>query len=70
MTNITLDLMVSFYLLQCFEPSVFQCLFYIVLHYSHERRQREFYVYGSVHHNIFYEITNRCSYMQTILFHC
>jgi len=23
-----------------------------------------FYVYGSVHHNIFYEITNRCSYMQ------
>jgi len=30
----------------------------------------EFYVYGSVHHNIFYEITNRCSYMQSILFHC
>ena len=29
-----------------------------------------FYVYGSVHHNIFYEITNRCSYMQAILFHC
>ena len=28
-----------------------------------------FYVYGSVHHNIFYEITNRCSYMQSILFH-
>jgi hypothetical protein len=28
------------------------------------------YVYGSVHHNIFYEITNRCSYMQSILFHC
>ena len=26
-----------------------------------------FYVYGSVHHNIFYEITNRCSYMQSIL---
>ena len=23
-----------------------------------------FYVYGSVHHNIFYEITNRCSYMR------
>jgi len=22
-----------------------------------------FYVYGSVHHNIFYEITNRCSYV-------
>jgi len=22
-----------------------------------------FYVYGSVHHNIFYEIINRCSYM-------
>jgi hypothetical protein len=22
-----------------------------------------FYVYGSVHHNIFYEITNRCSYI-------
>jgi len=29
-----------------------------------------FYVYGSVHHNIFFEITNRCSYMQSILFHC
>ena len=30
-----------------------------------------FHVYGSVHHNIFYEITNRCSsYMQSILFHC
>jgi hypothetical protein len=29
-----------------------------------------FYLYGSVHHNIFYEITNRCSYMQSILFHC
>jgi len=29
-----------------------------------------FYVYGSVHHNIFYEITNRCNYMQSILFHC
>ena len=29
-----------------------------------------FYVYGSMHHNIFYEITNRCSYMQSILFHC
>ena len=29
-----------------------------------------FYVYGSVHHNIFYETTNRCSYMQSILFHC
>jgi hypothetical protein len=26
-----------------------------------------FYAYGSVHHNIFYEITNRCSYMQSIL---
>ena len=25
-----------------------------------------FYVYGSVHHNILYEITNRCSYMQSI----
>ena len=31
---------------------------------------RTFYVYGSVHHNIFYEITNRCSYMQSVLFHC
>ena len=31
---------------------------------------RVFYVYGSVHRNIFYEITNRCSYMQSILFHC
>jgi len=30
----------------------------------------KFYVYGSVHRNIFYEITNRCSYMQSILFHC
>ena len=29
-----------------------------------------FYVYGSAHHNIFYEITNRYSYMQSILFHC
>ena len=29
-----------------------------------------FYVYGSVHHNILYEITNRCSYMYSILFHC
>jgi hypothetical protein len=28
------------------------------------------YAYGSVHHNIFYEITNRCSYMQSTLFHC
>ena len=27
-----------------------------------------FHVYGSVHHN--YEITNICSYMQSILFHC
>ena len=32
--------------------------------------ESKFYVYGSVHHNIFYEITNRCSYMQSILFHC
>ena len=31
---------------------------------------RIFYVYGSVYHNKFYEITNRCSYMQSILFHC
>ena len=31
---------------------------------------RTFYVFGSVHRNIFYEITNRCSYMQSILFHC
>jgi hypothetical protein len=29
-----------------------------------------FLVYGSVHHNIFCEISNRCSYMQSILFHC
>ena len=28
-----------------------------------------FYVYGSVYHNIFYEITNRCSFMQSILLH-
>jgi len=30
----------------------------------------EFYGYGSVHHYTFYEITNRCNYMQSILFHC
>ena len=29
-----------------------------------------FFIYGSVHHNIFYEITNRCRYMQSILFQC
>ena len=29
-----------------------------------------FYVYGSVHRNIFYETTNRGSYMQSNLFHC
>jgi len=29
-----------------------------------------FYVYGSVHPKIIYEITNRYSYMQSILFHC
>ena len=34
------------------------------------KTEKLFYVYGSVHHNIFYEITNRCSYMQSILFHC
>jgi hypothetical protein len=28
-----------------------------------------FYVFGFVHHNIFCEITNRCSYKQSILFH-
>ena len=27
----------------------------------------EFYVYGSVHRNIFYEITNRCSYILYLL---
>jgi len=27
-------------------------------------RLQAFYVYGSVHRNIFHEITNRCSYMQ------
>ena len=40
---------------------------------KHQMRQYYegvFYIYGSVHHNIFYEITNRCSYMQSILFHC
>ena len=36
----------------------------------HPKHVEWFYVYGSVHHNIFYEITNRCSYMQSILFHC
>ena len=44
------------------------------LHQKSKRRTllvfSAFYVYGSVHHNIFYEITNRCSYMQSILFHC
>ena len=33
----------------------------------HDDNQNEsffFYVYGSVHHNIFFEITNRYSYMQ------
>ena len=34
------------------------------------RIYKVFYVYGSVHHNIFYEITNGCRYMQSILFHC
>jgi len=29
-----------------------------------------FYVYGFVHHNTLYEITNRCSYVQSILFQC
>jgi hypothetical protein len=38
--------------------------------YEYQNRITGFYVYGSVHHNIFYEITNRCSYMQSILFHC
>ena len=33
-------------------------------------KRKLFYVYGSVHHNKFYEITNRCSHMQSILFHC
>ena len=35
-----------------------------------KRGSNLFYIYGSMHHNIFYEITNRCSYMQSILFHC
>ena len=35
-----------------------------------DKEENQFYVYGSLHHNIFYEITNRCSYMQSILFHC
>ena len=34
------------------------------------RNEKVFYVYDSVHHNIFYEITNGCNYMQSILFHC
>ena len=29
-----------------------------------------FYIYGSVHHNLFFEMTNRCSCLQSILFHC
>jgi len=37
---------------------------------AYTRNYTVFYVYGSVHHNIFYEITIRCSYMQSILFHC
>ena len=40
------------------------------LYYKDQLLRTVFYVYGSVHHNIFYEITNRCSYMQSILFHC
>ena len=59
----------------------FSIQFNIILPYSslfiriffHSRCVKDdlvFYVYGSVHHNIFYEITNRCSYMQSILFHC
>ena len=38
--------------------------------FPHAKDVSTFYVYGSVHHNIFHEITNRCSYMQSILFHC
>ena len=45
------------------------CSSYIL--YTAEEQNGEkvtvFYVYGSVHHNIFYEITNICSYMQSIL---
>ena len=40
------------------------------LHFCRIRGVSEYYVYCSVHHNIFYEITNRFSYMQSILFHC
>ena len=29
-----------------------------------------FYVFGSVYHNLFFYITNRCSCLQSILFHC
>jgi len=42
----------------------------IVDYYYYDMTYDIFYVYGSVHHNTFYEITNRCSYMQSILFHC
>jgi len=38
--------------------------------FIHRKLDNLLYVYGSVHHNIFYEITNRCSYMQSNLFHC
>jgi len=41
-----------------------------IIYYLTTTIKSTFYVYGSVHHNIFYEITNRCSYMQSILFHC
>jgi len=37
---------------------------------SKHNKTKKYYVYGSVHHNIVYEITNKCSYMQSILFHC
>ena len=43
---------------------------FIHLVWSVRNTEAWFYVYGSVHHNIFYEITNSCSYMQSILFHC
>ena len=52
------------YEMNCYIAGVLSMCFFL------KKEIASFYVYGSVHHNMFYEITNRCSYMQTILFHC
>ena len=55
--------------LSCYELW-FRCRIYALIIYCTTKAicMVAFYVYGSMHHNIFYEITNRCSYMQSILF--